>query len=97
VATAKILVAAAAFVSNNVGDAAGMGGLGQNGFGWALSMRFTVSGLGCGLSVVCEYASYSRRLYVDLVCGEGNSDGYAGIDSTLENGLLRTEKEDVPW
>jgi hypothetical protein len=36
-----------------------------------------------------------RRLYVDLVCGEGNSDGYAGVDSTLENGFLRTEKEDV--
>jgi hypothetical protein len=31
-----------------------------------------------------------------MVYGEGNSDGYAGVDSTLENGLLKTEKEDVP-
>jgi hypothetical protein len=54
VATAKISVAAATFVSNNGGDAAGMGGLGRIGFGWALSMRFTVSGFGCGLAVVCE-------------------------------------------
>jgi hypothetical protein len=57
-----------------------------------------------------------RRLNVDLVCGEGNSDGFdsallplpagrrddgngnmcADVDSTLENGLLRTEKKDVP-
>jgi hypothetical protein len=36
------------------------------------------------------------RLCVDLVCGERNSDGCAGIDSTLENWLLRTDKEDVP-
>jgi hypothetical protein len=36
-----------------VGDAAGMGGLRQNEFGWTLSMRLTVSGLGCGLAVVC--------------------------------------------
>jgi hypothetical protein len=55
-------------------------------------------------------------LNVELVCGEGNSDGfdstllplpagvrdddngkmYAGVDSTLENELLRTEKKDVP-
>jgi hypothetical protein len=54
VATAKRSVAAATFVSNNVGHDAGMGGLGQHGFGWALSMRFTVSGLGCGLAVVFE-------------------------------------------
>jgi hypothetical protein len=54
VATAKRLVAAATFVSINVCDAAGMGGLVQNWFGWALSMRFTVSGLGCRLAVVCE-------------------------------------------
>jgi hypothetical protein len=65
VATAKRSVAAAIFVSNNVCDGAGMGGLGQNEFGWALSMRFTVSGLGCGLAVVCEYVSSLRRLYVD--------------------------------
>jgi hypothetical protein len=57
-----------------------------------------------------------RRLNVDLVCDEGNSDGFdstllplpagrrddnngnmfAGIDSTLENRLLRTEWKDVP-
>jgi hypothetical protein len=36
------------------------------------------------------------RLYVDLFCGDGTSDGCAGVDSILENGLLRTEKEDVP-
>jgi hypothetical protein len=77
-------------------DAAGMGGLGQNKFGWALSMRLTVSGIGCGLSVVCGYVSSLMRVYVDLVCGEGNSDGYTGVDSILGNGLLRTEKKDVP-
>jgi hypothetical protein len=117
VATAKRSVAAATFVSNNVGDASGMGGLGRIGFGWALSMRFTVSGLGCGLTVSREKASPFRRLNVDLVYGEGNSDGSdstllplpagrrdedkgyicAGIDSTLENGLLRTEWKDVPY
>jgi hypothetical protein len=57
-----------------------------------------------------------RRLNVDLVYGEGNSDGSdstllslpagrrdedkgyicAGIDSSLENGLLRIEWKDVP-
>jgi hypothetical protein len=36
------------------------------------------------------------RLYDDLVCGDGTSDGCAGVDSILENGLLRTEKEGVP-
>jgi hypothetical protein len=54
VATSKRSVAAATFLSNNVCDAAGRGGLGQNVFGWALPMRFTVSGLRCGLAVVCE-------------------------------------------
>jgi hypothetical protein len=58
VATSKIPVAADTFVSNNVGDAAGMGGLGRIGFGfgfgWALAMRLAVSGLGCGLAVSRE-------------------------------------------
>jgi hypothetical protein len=54
VATDKRPVAAATFVSNNVGDAAGIGGLVRIGFGWALSMRLTVSGLGCGLAVARE-------------------------------------------
>jgi hypothetical protein len=80
VATAARHVAAANFVSNNVGEAAGMGGLGQLGFGWALSMRLTVSGLGCGLKISCEWASCPMRLNVILVCGEGNSDV---PDSTL--------------
>jgi hypothetical protein len=35
-------------------------------------------------------------LYDDLVCGYGTSDGCAGVNSILENGLLRTEKEGVP-
>jgi hypothetical protein len=108
VATVARPVAAATFVSNNVGEAAVMGGLGRLGFGWALSMRLAVSGLGCGLAMSCEWASCPMRLNVILVCGEGNSDGsdstllprpagrrdedkgyiYAGIDLSLENGLL---------
>jgi hypothetical protein len=78
--TATIPVAAATFLSKNVGEAAGMGVLGRIGFGWTLTMRLTVSGLGCGLAVSREWASPSRRLNVNLVCGEGNSDG---SDSTL--------------
>jgi hypothetical protein len=71
VSTAKRLVAAATFVSIDVCDAAGMGGLGRNRLGWALSsIRVKNSGLGCA---------------------------FACVDSILENGLLRAEKEDVPW
>jgi hypothetical protein len=73
-ATAARSVAAATFVSNNVGEAAGMGGLGQLGFGWALSMRLAVSGLGRGLTISSERASCSMQLNVILVCGEQNSD-----------------------
>jgi hypothetical protein len=51
-----------------------MGGLGQLGFGWTLSMRLTVSGLGCGFAVSREYTSPLRSLNVRLVCGEENSD-----------------------
>jgi hypothetical protein len=40
------------FVSVNVCDAAGMGGLGRNRLGWALSsIRLRCSGLGCALGV----------------------------------------------
>jgi hypothetical protein len=28
---------------------------------------------------------------------DNNGNMYAGVDSTLENGLLRTEKKDVPF
>jgi hypothetical protein len=80
VATAARPVAADNFVSKNVGDAAGMGGLGRIVFGWALSMQLTVSGLGYGLAVSCEWTSCPMRLNVILVCGERNSDG---SDSTL--------------
>jgi hypothetical protein len=80
VATAERPVAAATFVYNNVGEAAGMRGLGQLGFGWALSMWLTVSGLGCGLTISCEWASCTMRLNVILFCGEGDLDG---SDSTL--------------
>jgi hypothetical protein len=33
----------------------------------------------------------------DLDCGDGTSEESACVDSILENGLLRAEKEDVPW
>jgi hypothetical protein len=51
-----------------------MGGLGQLGFGWALSMWLAVLGLGCGLTISREWVSCSMRLNVILVCGEGNLD-----------------------
>jgi hypothetical protein len=48
-----------------------MGGLGKLGFGWALSMRLTVSGLGCGLEISSERAICSIRLNVILVYVRG--------------------------
>jgi hypothetical protein len=38
-----------------------------------------------------------RRLCDGLDCGDGTSEESACVDSILENGLLRAEKEDVPW
>jgi hypothetical protein len=41
--------------------------------------------------------SYRQDLCDGLDCGDGTSETTACVDSILENGLLRAEKEDVPW
>jgi hypothetical protein len=55
--------------------------------------------IGCVRSRLYQSRQTMRSFVKDGDAGRRDDDNgnmYAGVDSTLENGLLRTEKKDVP-